>query len=108
MRKNEFRYNSNPDVKNPKGKGHVAYVTVRHGKRSKINIITHGSSFYGEPTELLLINPNRLSKDTRPSRFSVPIWESNTYLKDFPKVGYWKMSKADRIKIKKFNKRYKK
>lgn len=106
MRKNEFRYNSNPDVKNPKGQGHVAYVTVRHGKRSKINIITHAKTFYDQPTELLNINPNRTSKDKRPSRFSVPVWEKNKYLQNYPNTGFWKMSKQDRIKIKKFNKRH--
>ena len=95
-------------MKNPKGEGHIAYITVKHGKKSKINLITHGKSFYGEPTEILTINPNRESKDLRPSRFSVPRWESNSYLKNRPKDGYWKMSKSDRKKIKKFNKHYKK
>ena len=93
-------------MKNPKGQGHVAYVTVRYGKKSKINIITHAQSFYGQPTELLSINPNRTSQDKRPSRFSVPVWESNKYLQNYPKTGFWKMSKQDRIKIKKFNKRH--
>ena len=106
LRKNEFRYNSNPNVKNPKGEGHIAYITVKHGKKSKINLITHGKTFYGEPTVMLSVNPNRSSTDPRPSRFSVPRWENNYYLKDYPKHGNWKMSKLDRKKIKKFNKHY--
>ena len=61
LRKNEFRYNSNPNVRNKKGEGHIAYVTVRHKRRSKINIITHASTFYGEPTYPLEHNPEIFS-----------------------------------------------
>ena len=75
LRKDEFRYNSNPKVKNPRGEGHVACVTVRHKKNSKINIITHADNFYGEPTTKLSVNPERFPKNKsqkKPSRFSVP------------------------------------
>ena len=105
LRKNEFRYNKNPEVKNPRGEGHIGYVTVRHKKRSKVNIITHSSTFYGEPTQLLRKNPelSRLSK--KPSRFSVPVWEKNTHLQEAPR-GVWRMSNEDRKQIHKFNKKY--
>ncbi|MBQ8162956.1 MAG: hypothetical protein IJZ93_01120 [Clostridia bacterium] len=106
MRKSEFRYNTNPAVKNPKGEGHVAYVTVKHKKHSKINTITHARTFYGEPTVKMNVNPNRTSKDKRPSRFSVPVWENNSYLKDKPNKGYWKIDERDKKAIKKFNKQY--
>ena len=46
LRKNEFRYDTNPRVRNKKNKGHVAYVSVIHGNRSKVNIITHSGSFF--------------------------------------------------------------
>lgn len=108
LRKNEFRYDSNPEVKNPRGEGHIAYVTVRHKKNSKINIITHADNFYGEPTTKLAVNPER-SKKTKPkenpSRFSVPRWEKNSFLKE-PAKGFWKMSKQDRKAIRKANKKY--
>ena len=107
LRKNEFRYNKNPEVRNPRGEGHVAYVTVRHKKRSKINIITHANSFYGEPTQPLRKNPERSRPSKRPSNFSVPVWESNSYLKEQPK-GVWRMDNQDRKNIHKFNKRYEK
>ena len=105
LRKNEFRYNTNPEVKNPWGEGHVAYVTVRHKNKSKINIITHSKQFYGKPTEELNQNPNPSKPSKRKSRFSVPVWELNSYLKDKPN-GVWRMSNSDRKKIHKFNKKY--
>ena len=105
LRKNEFRYNKNPEVRNPRGEGHVAYVTVRHKKKSKINIITHALNFFGEPTEKLNCNPELSKSSKRPSRFSVPVWEHNSNLVDKPK-GVWRMSKEDRKKIHKFNKKY--
>ena len=105
LRKNEFRYNTNPAVKNPRGQGHMAYVSVRQGHKAKINIITHARTFYGEPTMKLRENPNRSKPSKRPSRFSVPRWEKNSFLKDPPK-GFWKMSKKDRKAIRKANKKY--
>ena len=105
LRKNKFRYNTNPAVKNRQGKGHVAYVTARHGNKYKTNLITHSSSFYNEPTTALTKNPERSRPSGRVSRFSVPRWEHERFLKDKAK-GTWKMSKADRKAIKKFNKKY--
>ena len=105
LRKNEFRYNKNPGVINPRGEGHTAYVSVRHKKKSKINIVTHAKQFYGEPTYPLANNPNPSKPSKRTSRVSVPRWESNTYLAEFPK-GVWRMSKQDRALIRKINKKY--
>ena len=107
LTKNEFRYNKNPEVKNPRGEGHVAYVTVRHKKNSKINIITHAQSFYGEPTVPLKTNPERSRATSRQSRISVPRWEKNSFLTDKP-FGTWRMSNEDRKMIHKLNRKYEK
>ena len=107
LRKNEFRYDSNPAVKNPRGQGHMAYVSVRQGHKAKINIITHAKTFFGEPTMELRENPNRSKPSKRPSRFSVPIWEKDKYLKEKPNET-WRLSKLDRSEIRKFNVKYRK
>ena len=106
LRKSEFRVNANPTTLNAKGRAHTAYVSARQGKKYKINMITHASSFFGEPTMPLYQNPQRDSKDPRPSRYSVPRWESESNLKERSR-GVWKLHKRDRIAIKKFNKKYK-
>ena len=105
LRKNEFRYNTNPDVKNPRGEGHMAYVTVRRKKHSKINIVTHAKNFYGEPTYPLHRNPNVSKPSKRTSYVSVPVWERNSYLKDKPD-GVWRMSNQDRKMVHKINKKH--
>ena len=105
MRKNEFRYNTNPDVINPMGEGHIAYVSVKNKKHSKINIITHSKSFYGQPTYLLKKNPNISKPSKRQSYVSIPVWEKNSYLVEKPK-GIWHLSNVDRKSIRKFNKKY--
>lgn len=105
LRKSEFRYDTSPTVRRADGKGHVAYVSAKYGHKSKINIITHAKTFYEEPTMLMAVNPDRASTYKRPSRFSVPRWENDKYLKP-PQGGYWKLSKQDRIAVKKFNKKY--
>lgn len=105
LRKNEFRYNTNPNVRRPDGKYHTAYVTAKHGHKSKINIITHSKSFYGKPTKEMYQNPDRAKYSDRKSRFSVPRWENDKYLKDFPK-GFWKIHNEDKKAIRKYNKKY--
>lgn len=105
LKKNEFRYNKNPAVKNPRGEGHNAYVSARYKDKFKINIITHAKSFFGEPTIPLHKNPERSKPSKKQSRFSVPRWEQERYLKEDSK-GYWKLDKKDKIAIKKFNKKY--
>lgn len=107
LRKNEFKYDRSPSVTRHDGKGHVVYVSAKHGHKAKINVITHSEKFFDEPTKQLGKNPNRESKDSRQSRFSVPRWESDTYLES-PKSGFWKFTKKDRKTVKKFNKHYKK
>ena len=105
LRKSEFRYNKNPNVINARGEGHTAYITVRHKNRSKINIITHSTTFFGKPTKRLRYNPNPSKPSKKPSYFSIPVWESNIYLKDKPK-GFWKMRKCDKKLIRNENRKY--
>jgi len=105
LRKNEFRYNTNPKVQRNDGEYHVAFVSAQKGHKKKINIITHSKKFYGEPTIPLSNNPNKSKFDKRQSRASVPVWEKDSYLKDKAK-GVWVMSKKDKYKIKKFNKKH--
>ncbi len=107
MRKNEFRYDTSPDVKRKDGRGHVVYLTARKGKKYKTNVITHSKTFYGEPTEKLTQNPNLKSNDKRISRFSVPVWKNESSLIPANK-GDWKMSRMDRRKIKRCNQKYEK
>ena len=73
MRKNNGRY-------------HTAYISAQRGHRKKINIITHSSNFYGEHTTDLYENPEKSNYNKKPSRFSVPRWEKDIYLKEKPKA----------------------
>ena len=107
LRKNEFRYDTNPRVRNKKNKGHVAYVSVTHGNRSKVNIITHSGSFFGESTKELSKNPQIDKKDKRKARVSVPRWEENRHIQGKP-FGTWHLTKKDRSMIRKINRNYKK
>ena len=105
LRKKEFRYDENPALKNKKGNGHTVYVTVKHGDRSKINVITHSKEpFFGKPTEKLSRSPRINDKDSRPSRVSVPYWEEIKYLRKKP-YGTWRLSKKDQILIRNINRK---
>ena len=75
-------------------------------KKSRTNIITHSTSFYGEPTVELKKNPDLSKPSGRKSGFSVPRWENNSYLTEKPK-GFRRMSNADRKNIHKFNRKHK-
>lgn len=104
LRKNEFRYDTNPKYKNKKGKGHTVYVSVQHGDRSKVNAITHGKNFNLKRTKVLSKNPEVGSKYKNQSRVSMPFWEENKYIQNKAK-GIWRFCKEDRVKIKKMNRK---
>ena len=106
LSKSDFHYDLSPNVRRKDGKGHVVYRSAVHKGKSKINVITHSRSFYGEPTEPLGKNPEIGSKDKRRSNYSVPRWEKTKYLVS-PK-GTWRLTPSDKKAIKKFNKKYKK
>lgn len=110
LRKNEVKYDTNKRLKNRNGDGHFVYVTVRHGKRSKINVITHAKRFFHEETVEFDHNPeiNPRKKTTKKSRYSVPRWEENRFLVPSGKNRKWHVSNSDRKKIHKFNRKYKK
>lgn len=106
LRKGEFRVSTHPDVISPRGDTHVVYVSAKQGHKAKVNVITHSSTFFGEPTKAMHKNPDITSKDPRRSRFSVPRWHSDKTIMEKPKKGFWRLHKADKIAIKKFNKKY--
>ena len=106
LSKSDFWYDVSPNVRRADGKGHVVYRTAVHKKKSKVNVITHADSFFGEDTNLLSRNPEIGSKYKKPSRFSVPRWEKTNNLKS--PTGTWRLSPADKKAIKEFNSKYKK
>ena len=105
LSKSDFYYDTSPKVRRRDGKGHVVYRTAVHNKKSKINVITHSDTFFGEPTHSLSRNPEIGSSYKKTSRFSVPRWENTHYLKHVK--GFWRLSPSDKKKIKKFNSKYK-
>ena len=107
LRKNEFRYDTSPKVRRPDGRGHTVYVSAKQGHQAKVNVITHSTTFFGEPTHELSKNPQRDTRNRRPARFSSPRWESDTDLKNPPR-GIWRLEKKDRRRILNFNRKYKK
>ena len=102
LRKNEFRYDTNPKYKNKKGRGHTVYVSVKCGDKSKVNAITHTKKFGHKRTKALSQNPEVGSKYKNQSRVSMPFWEENKYIQNKAK-GIWRFCKEDRVKIKKMN-----
>ena len=106
LSKNEFRYDTNPKVLRPDGKGHNVYISVRHGHRVKANIITHSKTFFGKPTFELEDNPNKSKYDYRKSRFSVPFWENDIYVTELSR-GVWRASKENKKRMRKVNKKLK-
>ena len=56
LSKNDFWYDTSPNVRRSDGKGHVVYRTAVHKKKSKINVITHSNSFFDESTHSLTRN----------------------------------------------------
>ena len=112
LRKSEFRYHSNPRYFNSSGRGHVAYVMVKHGNMYRINAITPSKHFKNHKTVKLPVNPKKVlsangsyQPDSSTSYISIPFWEHKRYLKSKP-FGVWKFSKSDKKFIRKHNKKY--
>ena len=107
LRKNEFRIDLNPLHKNPSGDNHPAYISAKHGHKYKANTITHSKTINGIETLPVGENPNKLSKDKRPSMISPPFWQSeNQFGKE--KLPNFRFSNKSKKKIKKYNKKFKK
>ena len=107
LRKNEFRDYENPKYLSKSGKPHPAYITVKHKRKLRANVITHSSSFFGEETIQLKENPNRnenKSVDIRQTRLSKPFWDNEKNFSKTKKKG-WRLSKKDKKSIKKWNKK---
>ena len=109
LRKNEFRYNTGPLVMRPDRKGHPTYISARYKNKYKFNVITHSDNFFNEPTYKFDYEPNRnniIRKNKKISRYSSPRWDNINNFGE--KLTNWKLNKADKKAIKKFNKKYKK
>lgn len=108
LRKNHFRYNTDPRViktkGSNKGKGHVSWSSAKKGKKEKVNVITHADTFLGLPTKLLLDKPEKSSKNIKKSRASAPIWVNQNNLQ--PAKGTWRMSHRDARRLRAANKKY--
>ena len=102
---NEFRVHTNPKFFNKHKKGHIAYATLKRGRRYRINVITHSKSFKNKRTRRLPCNPHKIGNPKDKSRISIPFWEHEKYLVN--KVSdFWHFTRQERIFIKKHNKNY--
>lgn len=104
-RKSEFAIDSNPKYKSKAQTNHVVYVTAQDDLKSRVNLIAHSKMSAGRATKKFDHNPEINSKDPRPSRYSIPFWEENRYLRGKP-LGFWHMSTSDKKKIRNFNQKY--
>jgi len=108
LRKNEFREYKNSKYLTKSGNPHPAYISGRKGHKYQFNVITHSPTFFGKETKPLEKNPNRGSSDQRTSRFSVKAWDNDDkFSKEKLPKNLWRLSKKDKAKIKKSNKKQK-
>lgn len=106
LRKNEFRLDYNPAHRGSNGEPHPAYITARFGHMYKANTVTHARTVNGFETLPLYENPNKQSKDKRPSRLSPPFWQNVTKFSK-EKLPNFRFSNKSRKKIRKYNKKFK-
>lgn len=106
LTKNEFRIDINPDHMGKKKEPHPAYITARDGHNYRANIITHARKAGDKQTFIISENPNKLSKDKRPTRISAPFWQSD---KKFSKetLSNFRFSNQTRKEIRSINKKFK-
>lgn len=109
LRKSEFRYYNRKEYLDKNGNPHPAYITVRNGHKYKFNVITHSKNFFGKPTEQLDKNPeiNSKYKGKKESRVSISRWDNDNQFSDKLPKNNWHLTKNDKKKIKKMNKRQK-
>ncbi len=108
LRKNEFRFDLNPEHLNKKGEPHPAYISAKYKHMLKANSITHARyTTDGKQTFDISENPNKLSKDKRQTRISPPFWQNEKkFSKD--KSSNFRFSNKTRKQIKKYNKKFNK
>ena len=78
LRKNEFRFYTNPKTLSKNKKPHPVYISAKHKRKYKANVITHSPTFFDRNTEELNENPNRNKdkpNDNRKSRISISFWD---------------------------------
>lgn len=106
LRKNEFRFDTNPSHLNKKGQPHPAYITAKQKHMMRANSITHARTANGIPTIDINENPDKLSHDKRQTRISPPYWQNE---KHFSKntLPNFRFSNETQKQIKKINKKHK-
>ena len=109
LRKNEFRFDNNPEHFGESGEPHPAYITARYGHKYKANGITHSrKTTQGEDTYWIPENPNKKKgkTDKRKVRITQPYWQKDILFSDEILDNY-SFSKKTRAIIKKYNKKFK-
>ena len=106
LRKNEFRFDINPEHFGKNKSPHPTYITARYGHKYRANSITHSRTVKGIKNLDINENPDIKSKDKRNTRVSPPFWQNDTlFSKD--KIPNFKFSKKARRKISRYNKKFK-
>ncbi|MBQ7352321.1 MAG: hypothetical protein IJW59_05660 [Clostridia bacterium] len=106
LRKNEFRFDINPEHFGKEKRPHPTYITARYGRKFRANSITHSRTVNGFKNLDIFENPNLKSNDKRHTRISPPFWQSD---KLFSKetLPNFRFSKQARRKISKYNRKFK-
>ena len=106
LRKNEFRFDTNPKHFGASDKPHPAYISARYGHKYKANSITHSRVVDGFNNLDIMENPNKKSRDKRFTRVSPPYWQKDNLFSD-ETIPNFRFSKKSRKRISKFNKKFK-
>ena len=107
LRKNEFRYDINPEHFGRSNRAHPTWITAKYKHMYKANSITHArKTTDGLDTKYIGENPDKLSKDKRPTRVSPPFWQNIKQFSD-EKLTNFKFSRESQRKISKFNRKFK-
>ena len=107
LTKNEFRLDFNRKHFGKDMRPHPAYITARRRHMYRANSITHARrTTDGLDTIIIDENPNKLSKDKRPTRLSRPYWQNISKFSDNTLTGF-RFSNKSRKEIHKFNKKCK-
>lgn len=107
LTKNEFRLDLNRNHFGKDMRPHPAYITARKRHMYRANSITHARrTTDGFETLVINENPNKLSKDKRPTRVSRPYWQNTSQFSDNTLTGF-RYSNKSRKEIHKFNKKFK-
>lgn len=107
LTKNEFRFDLNKKHFGQNKKPHPAYITARWKHMYRANSVTHARrTTDGFETLVIDENPNKLSKDKRPTRLSRPYWQNSSKFSNYTLKNF-RYSNKSRKEIHKFNKKFK-